>query len=823
MKAQRHFPTIGLLLFFGLLCMGRPAAAKNDCERSRQLIEQGAGETNQRRRLELFRQAVELCPQADGPHFYLGLALEEREDQKFDSDYRAAEKAYRLALEINPEHYGALFKLAGLEYISGQFDNARTHYDRYLELDAPTEHNDTTRQAAANLSAKCAWLAHLPAGSINAKALTRDPDRFAGVPTLIGEIAMELGRSAMEVTGNLGYGLAGAGVSIGMGLLENSKDMGYRKLVKTYNKEDYRTAYDLAMNKLPQTVNQHGINSDMVFHMLRIISFSAYKANVPSQEQGPFQLGFLQMSPKYLQLDEHYWSAMQTYPWFWEILTAYRQTGWYFFDRKEYHQALNCFQRGSEHLTRYGGLFRNGERIPSDEDASLEKHDLLNRIYQEFVRAAVDSTHSAALQSLLDLHREIQAHPSGRSDAHLHGELVATFETWGFYDQWRMTDNYKDVRDLAKLARFTNEYARNPVHDSLTFFLRRTLFRSYVDWGEYGLAFQELEKINPYLQGGYSNSLNDYTNLAAAGLHNRTFLTGFVPVYLERLPPEWGNRLYVEKLSSALRLLLRKQPADAFPLLLECKRMEENDTAFHNQTLGCAGILWQVSTAVGNDSDRLPLEQMYRQWEELAQRNWPAFRQAALDLVYAMIAWKDGDPQKQLLFDRLLDLFLQHPQATYEDQQQLRHLYYRVTGQFEKALSICQDLGTLQGPLPPSSTREYLLDRYLALSAIYRHETGDFAAAMRDRRELLNRLLPYQDILPENVADAKVRLAESMAANGHYPEALALIMDANRTFTGFWPNAVTARHQRAQESTSRILAENRNVGMKGIMALMFCR
>ena len=96
-----------------------------------------------------------------------------------------------------------------VKYITGKFDSASILFNRFLALDTLKDQNPKMNSSAINLSIKCDWLARLPENSFDLGRLREDPDRYAGIEVLIGDIALELGKAATEVTGKLGYEYAG--------------------------------------------------------------------------------------------------------------------------------------------------------------------------------------------------------------------------------------------------------------------------------------------------------------------------------------------------------------------------------------------------------------------------------------------------------------------------------------------------------------------------------------------------------------------------------------------------------------------------------------
>ena len=820
MKPIKNILTTALILAISFLVAGQ-AASPDHCTRARQLIEEGASLKKPKQRVDLFRQAVALCPEADGPHFYYGLALEEWADRKSQGDYSQAEQEYRRALAINPEHYGALFKLAGIEYITGRFDSARIHYKRYLELDPPGADNQATRAAAVNLSTKCNWLSRLPRGSVKAESLTRDPDRFAGVPTLVGDIAFQVGYSAMEVTGQLGYGLAGAGVMLGMGLLEGSKNFGYGKIGKAFRKGENQTAYQLALDKLPDAVNDHGINSDVVFNLLRIIAVSGSNARHTPEELAPFAAGFLDLEPRQRRQEQLTNGKEESSPWLWDVVAACKVMGDYYLANREAYEASIRFQKAADEIRQHAPVSESGHSTNPEEEARAKRLEYLFRLRVAGSEASVDSLHSRALRSYIELYQDIQAQPALQDNENLKKWLAITLDTWGKQDALHIQSQQKEIGALEAMTGFGATISGSSPEDTLADIYHRALFCLYAGWGEYGQAFRELRWLQGKAVPVPSAAGQAAFNLWASRLYSRTFQPDSAEAYLNRLPDNLSTTTYIEKINLARQHLLSGDNEKALRLLQECRAMEEKEASLRPQTLSCASAMLWVLLDAQADEGAAKLEQIKESWQRAAEADWPSFRIKSRFLLRSMVFSGPYEFPAKLLSDQLLAVAIAHPECTAADQDNLRQMYYLATNQLDKA----QALSTIQGE--PSedeaSTYAFLIRRPLSLGAIVSHETGQYAEAVHTRRQLLERLLPYQHLLPENVADAKVRLAESLAAMGEKEEAQRLLEEANAVFDHYWADTLTARHQRARAALAKLKRGEADIGVRGKWALEYYR
>jgi len=241
----------------------------DECEEARRIATEATKLPSPKDRIKRFEQALALCPKGYGFHFRLAVTLEEEQESPKNKkpDYSRVEAEYRETLRINPSHTGAIFHLAGIEYVMGRFDSAAVHYDKFLELEKENKKSKEMYLGAERMSIKCGWLAKLPPNSINLQSLRLDPDRYSGLNTLIGDIALELGKAATDVTGKIGYEAAGTGIWVGMQLLGKS-EMNFDWGVKAIKKGDYTKLYMKSLENLPKAVNKKGIKSQEVSLLL---------------------------------------------------------------------------------------------------------------------------------------------------------------------------------------------------------------------------------------------------------------------------------------------------------------------------------------------------------------------------------------------------------------------------------------------------------------------------------------------------------------------------------------------------------------------------
>lgn len=247
------------------LAHSKGAEPSSGCDKAKAIIKASGKLSSPIKKRKQIEQAVALCPDVDVPHLALAMALESEQDpKKKNPDYSSAEAEYRKTLKINPSNTKALFRLAGIEYITGRFDSAAVHYRKFLGLDKNKENNQDTRQAAERLMIKCGWLSTLPPNSLDLKSLRVDPDRYSGAAELVGDIAFELGKAATDVTGKLGYQAAGTGIWIGAQLLGGSKIETFDWIESVIKKKNYSKLYTKSLKNLPKAVNKKGVNSQDV-------------------------------------------------------------------------------------------------------------------------------------------------------------------------------------------------------------------------------------------------------------------------------------------------------------------------------------------------------------------------------------------------------------------------------------------------------------------------------------------------------------------------------------------------------------------------------
>lgn len=830
-----HFLLVAILTLSLSSQLAGQAGASEGCARARQLIEQGATLKKTKQKMEQFRQALALCPEADGPHYYYGLALEEKEDSKKNGNYQVAEAAYRKALAINPGHYPALYRLAGIEYITGRFDSAFWHYSRYLKLDRPNEENQATRQAAKSLFIKSGWLMRLPKGSVKAGALVRDPDRFAGLPWLAGDIAFELGQSAMNVTGQAGYGLAGAGVKLGVALLSGAGNLGYRKAGKAFREDDYATAYRLALEQLPKAVNDYGINSELVFHLLRVITVSgsqlalnpgglildldkgqlAFPPEVSLEDIAPFISGFILAAETYQVLEPEPGTKGEMYTYFWDVATAIRDHGHLLMRQGDHLGARAAYQEGRRHIETHGGLFVNGKRILSDEDLKLRKLDLALQAHIANAEAMIDSTHSMALQSLLDTYEAIQVTITLWGDEGLSYVILDAIIKWVKADNSPAFQQQRTLADRRKLHQFSASPRLQKANSRQQALLEEQLFYSHLAWGEYGRAFQSLRRIRPAEEEKAEKALK------LASLFNASLMPDSALLYLEAADEARQILIpaYREKLRAVQLLLLQDRYEEALQHLVACKQVEAR-----KHTLSAATGLWWALVASKTAEGTALLDELQLRWAQAAEEDWAAFIKDGKFLLRAL-AFSDAHAlQAKQLFGYLLSVAMANSRCTQEDQDEFRLAYFLATRQTEKAMALCEEALSLSGAGAQDSAQasfRFLENERLALAALLRQQTGDYARAANLSRILLSRLQPYGGILPENTAYAKARLAKSLATLGDKEEALRLLEEAEAALGPLYQGRETVRKEPVRAALQQLKEGKKDIGILDKFELFF--
>lgn len=234
------------------------------CEEAKTMYAAAIKLSSLKKRIEELERVVVLCPDKATLRFRLAMELEKEQDTKKKPDYSQAEAEYREVLRIDPSYKKAFYQLAGIEYVTGRFDSAVVHYQKFLELDKDNEKNQDMHLAAERLIIKCSWLSTLPPNSIDLKALRMDPDRYSGMATLVGDIALELGKAATDITGKIGYQAAGTGIWLGAGLLGGPRIENFDWFEKALKKKNYPKLYAKSLKELPKAVNKKGVNSQSV-------------------------------------------------------------------------------------------------------------------------------------------------------------------------------------------------------------------------------------------------------------------------------------------------------------------------------------------------------------------------------------------------------------------------------------------------------------------------------------------------------------------------------------------------------------------------------
>ncbi|MEZ4941909.1 MAG: hypothetical protein R3D58_13605 [Saprospiraceae bacterium] len=795
------------------------AYTTSDCEQAKALIEAGVQEQNLKKRLTLYERAVTLCPEADAPHFFYGLALEEREDAKGNrADYSAAVAEYRKILSINPNHTGALFKLAGIEYVTLHFDSAVVHYNLFLNLEKPDGKNDTLLMAARNLLVKCKWLSRLPENAIKAGALTNDPERFAGLSNLIGRMAFELGRSAMQVTGNIGYGLAGAGVMIGIQALTN-KDVNISRVKKFYDAEDYEQTRQTALDLLPKAVNNHGINSEEVFVLLLYLSRCMAKQPEQAAALAPFCQGLIAMQKQFIQLRPVPNSKEQEYNLVIDFTLANEHLGEYQLQQYRVSEAIASFRAARGLLGQYGGRFLNGQRIASENDRHLKvlefKYDLLIAKAECYA----DSTYAHALQILSAAFAQLQADPAWSEKSGLWDRYLQVLALWGAFASNHSTvaiDDFILYNDLV------SRYPDDKTFRKIAFGLDKSLGILLYSWGEHCSALRNFDSDAELCAP--QKAISNASCFQKASMYNTVFLQDSTLVHLKCVAlPQFRIGRYRESLILARRLLIMGRTNEGMNLLVECREWEKNNLEIRNAgLLPATTVLWAVLDSQSPEGDQV-FKQLQEHWKGISERMPEKFAAWAPSLLRQLSYGPMYPGQKQQLFEHLMTICRQTDACDPSSLDEIRLQYFISTQQWERALEQYNSMPS-ENPLNRNEHSKDALFQYTkAKSAILYHETGQYTQAAALRRGLLNQLLPFEKELPENVADCKVRLAESLAALGQKQEARKLLEEANATFDQLSPEAWSIRHQRARSALKKLNEGKSDIAFHGALAIEFTR
>jgi tetratricopeptide (TPR) repeat protein len=802
-----------------LFCASLNAAKASDCENAKILIEKGAQEEKLRKRIELFKQAVDLCPEADAPHFYYGLALEEQEDQRSgQAGYSSAETEYRKILAINPKHAGALFKLAGIEYVTLRFDSAQSHYTLFLALEKPDGKNAELITAAQNLRAKSRWLAQLPQGAIQKGALTKDKDRFAGLPNMLGRMAFEVGRAAMQVTGKLGFGLAGAGVMLAARALGN-KEINLKKIEKARDAGNYSEMLSLSLDKLPDAVNKKGINSEEVFILLVFANRSLVQQPDKIEGHLPFFEGLLATQKDFLQPLPVGGKKTMTYGYLMDFAVANEVLGNEALQNKQYLDSYARFIAAERLYSQYGGTFENGQKIKTEDDKVFGGMQVKYRLLSAQPAAQIDSLRSESLLSLEDGFEHLQNDDYLGGIPQLWSKLMDGLMAWGITAA--SMDHTSNIKDYVKYKNIIGQYPRDRLKSGEGAELNGCLGNVARLWGEHCQALRLIEPL-----GEKATHLGDLPKYWITDLYNTTFMVDSSAKLLKK----WGSTSmpktkYAAQLSLIRRLLILGRTADAIPLIAACKVQEVNDLSLRKQSLLPATALSWIMFESDKPEAHAILEQLHTHWRSQTQAAPQKSPRDMTTLLRGMVLPTQYNPQKKVLFDRMMALCLENAACSDLSQSDLKNNYLIIAQEWGKARDSYSNALKEVGKSDTTGNRSKsaIFQEKKAHLAILYHETGDFAKAIEIRRALLKSLLPHEETLPENTADMKVRLAESLAAMGHKEEALKLLEEANNVFAQFSATKRTIRHQRAHTALQKLKGGKKDIAMHGLLALEFIR
>ncbi|MDX2134743.1 MAG: hypothetical protein SFV52_08155 [Saprospiraceae bacterium] len=817
---KSHHVMKSLLIVLPLMLLGLTpfdGLTAADCELAKRLIEQGTKEKLLKKRLALYQQAVSACPDADAPHFYYGLALEEQEDNRKQlADYSLAVNEYRKVLSINPQHTGAIFKLAGIAYVTHRFDSAIVYYEQFLAMEKPSDANINLLHSAGHLLAKSKWLALLPADALEKGALTNDPDRLAGLSSLLGNVAFELGNAAMQVTGQVGYGLAGAGAKIGMKLLTDS-EINIGRVRRYFESGSHDFAFWEARGLLPKAINKKGINSQEVFVLLVYINRCASRMPGLLEEAAPYCGGVPAMQHAYLQLQPIGMSNRYMYSNLSDFTSAWERLGDDCQRRNRHGEAVQYFRRARDLHRQLGGVHKAGERIPDADGPEVKMEAFHLEMQVAKAECYMDSTHSLALHTLESAFEQLQKEPGWDKQTTLWAEYHQALETWGIFSGSHPSCS---IDDFLRYKALVERYPAERSADVFLLGLNNCLSVLEHSWGEYNAALQHMSARPDAIEAASSAGiLLDYRS---AVLYNSVFMLDSAGAVLQHMAP---NALwYKERIALARRLLMTGKTNEGMDILVACRELEKKDTDIRNADLMPATtVLWMVLEAATPEGNA-KLEELRAHWKMIGELSPDRFPAIAPNLL-RLTAFSEGhSAQKKLLYDHLDAICRQIEHHRQEDLNALRLQYFIAAQQWERALELCLQMEKIEAVAPQNDRSfDVLQQPNKARLAMLYHETKRYKEAIDLRRSLLQQLLPFEQALPENVADCKVRLAESLAAAGQKDEARRLLEEAVACYDRLSPLCQTLHHQRARDALGMLRRGKADIACHGKMIFEFSR
>jgi tetratricopeptide (TPR) repeat protein len=771
-------------------------STSSKCDKAKFIISQSAElESPKERRLEC-EKAVALCPNAVAPHFRLGLALGKEEDEESSPDYTRAEAEFRIALTLNPSHAGSIYELAGIEYVTGRFDSAAIHYDRFLALDTLGERHAKMDSAAERLSIKCGWLAKLPKNSFDLDYLREDPDRSAGIELLIGEIAKELGKAATEVTGKLGYEYGGTAIWLGTRLFSGSKEVDFGAYNQAQKEGNWEEAHNISLELLPQAIEKKGINSKEVTQILMAINNSGIGAGKLASELLPFALAA-----------EHN-TDYSTFPinQYWNSYTKTKQT----IAKSLYStQPLISSKKYSE-CAELQRTFGSSEFRQS------------NIVYFKGMSASALSLSPGrdreALDSLISLNNWIV------SDTDAPDYRESRWWSFRYFLDWAHNVSQYDncsIEGFQKYMAFFAPFETSQVWDKDVFELYLATLRILHIWGERNHVLELLRTMGSRSlpNGIVSGRLATFYNVAI-DFYSTNGILDSAESYIDRLQglQQYTSSVQYAKQQLYLRIITHKDNLTSQDIIQAYKKYITNESDRSASTIDALPLLTWVFDHSGPSDDTVGVEQLLIPWSEAAHNDSDLFNNSLAILSQSLIPIAGDERQRMdFVFTHLIDICQQRPQCNSKIVRQHYLAYYQSTFQCEKYQALFENQTPTNADQSDSKrgTLGSLFDRRNARSAIINHALGDYNKSLAVRKRLLDNVKPYSNVLPETIADIKTRIAETLAAMGKREESEALLRDALATFKKFSTTLITLRHHRAITDLERLHKGIRDIAPQG--------
>lgn len=283
MQTKLYFILLSLFFWIG-------TTQAEDCEKAKQLLVESTKAKNLYGRTSKVQEALKLCPDADIPHYELGLCLEEKQDESGSGiyGYKTAKKEYLKVLQINPNHIGAYLHLGGIEYVLGNLDSATYYYHLFWQKD--TIHNDTILRSVQTMLGKCAWLSVFPKGSIKLSTLQKDPDRHTAALNFGIRTAATVGQVALNVGSAFGswVGVGSAGAVILLAGVKEAGKVHYSDLDKYIKEKNNAKIYTESKEKLLVVVQKYGLSSSDIPNLLQMHFESGLYTHIADSLLMPF-------------------------------------------------------------------------------------------------------------------------------------------------------------------------------------------------------------------------------------------------------------------------------------------------------------------------------------------------------------------------------------------------------------------------------------------------------------------------------------------------------------------------------------------------------